>query len=418
MHNSLSGPTPPALGPEFRKLWASSAVSNLGDGVAVIAAPLLAVSLTRDPLLVAGLTFAQRAPWLLFPLISGALVDRLDRRQVLGFTAAFRSALLGLLGLAALADVMSIPLLYAVFFLLGTAETIFDPASVTVLPTIVARENLPRANARLTGTTTVLNGFAGPPIGGFLFAVAAALPFLVGGAAYAAAAVLILSLRGSFQVERDEDARGARLWSEIAEGVRWLAGRRLLRTLTLALGVMNLTMGAWNAILVLYARERLGLDARGYGLLIVGYAGGGIAASVVAPRVVALLGSSRTLRIGLLIETGTSITLALSRDPYAAGVVLTLFGFHAVLWGVVVTSLNQAIVPLGLLGRVNSSYTTIGIGTTALGAPLGGLLAARFGLAAPFWFAACGMSLLTIVVWRLLSGAAFEAEHLAGAHTV
>ncbi|MEJ7654171.1 MAG: MFS transporter [Chloroflexia bacterium] len=152
MHNALSGPTPPALGPEFRKLWASSAVSNLGDGVAVIAAPLLAVSLTRDPLLVAGLTFAQRAPWLLFPLISGALVDRLDRRQVLGFTAAFRSALLGLLGLAALADVMSIPLLYAVFFLLGTAETIFDPASVTVLPTIVARENLPRANARLTGT--------------------------------------------------------------------------------------------------------------------------------------------------------------------------------------------------------------------------------------------------------------------------
>ncbi|MBA2364328.1 MAG: MFS transporter, partial [Chloroflexia bacterium] len=303
------GPKRPrhGLGPEFLKLWAASAVSNVGDGVTVVAAPLLAASLTRDPLLVAGLAFAVQLPWLLFSLVSGAIVDRLDRRIVMGAVAAFRSALIGVLGLAVLADAASIPLLYCVFFLLGAAETVFDPASVTVLPTIVSREGLPKANARLAGTSTVLNVFVGPPLGGFLFAAAAALPFLLAGASFAAACALVLALRGTFRVERREPAPPTRLRGEIAEGVRWLARHRLLRSMAMALGLMNLTMAAWNSILVLFATERLGLGPRGFGLLLSAYALGGTAASAVAHQIITRLGPGRTLRIGLLIEAGTAM---------------------------------------------------------------------------------------------------------------
>ena len=125
------------LGPEFPKLWAASAASNLGDGVALVAAPLLAATLTHDPALVAGLAFAQRLPWLLFALVSGALADRLDRRRTMATVGAGRAALIGLLGVAVLLDLATIPLLYVVFFLLGIGETLFDTASATVLPALV-----------------------------------------------------------------------------------------------------------------------------------------------------------------------------------------------------------------------------------------------------------------------------------------
>ncbi len=395
------GPKRPhhGLGPEFLKLWAASAVSNVGDGVTVVAAPLLAASLTRDPLLVAGLAFAVQLPWLLLSLVSGAIVDRLDRRIVMGAVAAFRSALIGVLGLVVLADAASIPLLYCVFFLLGAAETVFDPASVTVLPTIVPREGLPKANARLAGTSTVVNVFVGPPLGSFLFAAAAALPFLIAGASFAAACALVLALRGTFRVERGEDTPPPRLRGEIAEGVRWLARHRLLRSMAMALGLMNLTMAAWNSILVLFATERLGLGPRGFGLLLSAYALGGTAASVVAQQVITRLGPGRTLRIGLLIEAGTAMVLALTGEPFVAGAVLALFGFHAIVWGTLTISLRQELIPSALLGRVNSAYDMIGKGTSALGVVVGGLLAANFGLVSPFWFAASGMTLLTLVVW-------------------
>ena len=114
------------LGPEFRKLRTASTISNLGDGVTLVAAPLLVAGLTRDPLLIAGAVFVRQLAWLLFSLHAGALVDRLDRRLLMGYVDLSRSALIGFLGIAVLLDLASIPLLYAVFFLIGAAEPLFD----------------------------------------------------------------------------------------------------------------------------------------------------------------------------------------------------------------------------------------------------------------------------------------------------
>ena len=392
------------LGGEFNKLWAAGACSGLSDGLTLVAAPLLAASLTHNPTLVAGLTFAQRLPWLLFALPSGALVDRLDRRRVMVAVDLGSAALLGLLGVAVLLRLASLPLLYAVFFLLGSGETLFDTSAVAVLPAVVPREQLPAANARLAGTFTVTNQFAGPPLGGVLFATAAALPFLCGTGGLAAAAVFVIALRGHFKVERPPAPR-TDLRAEIAEGLRWLWRQRLLRTLALTLALLNLTMVAQNAITVLFARERLGLSDGGYGLLVASYGVGGVLGSLVAARVIARLGASRELRLAILIEAGAPAAIALSHSGLLVGVIFVIFGAHAVIWGALLTSLRQELTPAGLRGRVESAYRLLDYGVAAPGALLGGLLATHFGLAAPFWLGAAVALALTPFVWTVFGEA-------------
>jgi MFS family permease len=394
------------LGPDFAKLWTANAVSNLGDGVTLVAGPLLAASLTRDPRLVAGLAVAQRLPWLLFSLLSGALVDRLDRRLLMVRVDAARAVAVGLLGVAVLADAATLPLLYAVFFALGTAETLFDNAAVSILPAVVPRDQLARANGRLLGARIVANELAAPPLGGLLFAAAAAVPFLLDAGSFAAAAALVAAMGGRFQVERPEGAPRTTLRGEIAEGIRWLARNRLLRLLAVAIALMNLTLSSALSLSVLYAQERLGLGSVGYGVLLSSMAVGGIAASLVADRVIGWLGPATTMRVGLIIESSTHLVLALTRSPLVAGTILTLFGFHAMTWSVISVSLRQELIPGRLLGRVNSAYALFGYGSMSLGAVGGGLLAARYGLTAPFWCSFAIMSLLTAVCWPLLSGRA------------
>jgi len=399
-----------ALGPQFRKLWAASTVSNLGDGVTLVAGSLLAASLTRDPVLVAGIAFAQRLPWLLFSLISGALVDRLDRRRLMAAVDGFRTVLLGFLGLAVLMNFVSIPLLYVVFFFMGTAETLFDTASVSILTAVVPRENLEKANGRLYGAEIVSNQFAGPPLGGFLFAVAASVPFFLDAGSFAAASTLVLLMRGKFKAERPEGTSPTTLRAEISEGIRWLWGNRLLRTLAISLGIMNLTSTAIISIFVLFAQERLGLDSIGYGVLLTSIAVGGVAGSLTAERLVGWLGAGTIMRIGLLIEAASTGIIALSREPLVVGAMLLLFGFHAIIWNVVTISLRQQIIPERLLGRVNSAYRLLGLGGMSVGALLGGVLARGFGLTAPFWFASFSVAILAVVVWRILNN---ETVHLA-----
>ena len=165
----------------------------------LVAAPLLAATLTRDPLQIAGLAFAGRLPWLLFALPGGVLVDRLDRRRLMAAVDLFRSAAVGSLGLVVLLDFASLPLLYGIFFLVGTAETLFDTGSVAVVPAVVAKEDLQKANGRLYADQILANNMAGPPLGGLLFASAAALPFLLDAGTFSAAAALVLTLRGRFR---------------------------------------------------------------------------------------------------------------------------------------------------------------------------------------------------------------------------
>ncbi len=375
------------LGPDFAKLWTASTVSNLGDGVTLVAGPLLATTLTRDPLRIAALSFALRLPWLLFSLLSGALVDRLDRRRVMATVDLFRAVVLTLLAVTVLLHAVSIPLLLTTFFLLGSAETLFDNAAISILPAVVPRASLTRANGRMLGARMVTNDLAAPPLGGLLFAAAAAAPFLLDAGSFVAAAALVAAMRGRYRVERPARAARPTLRADIAEGVRWLAGHQLLRLLGAAIGLMNLTLGAAVACLAV----------------------GGIAASLVAERIVAWLGPATTMRVGLLIEASTHLVLALTRSALVAGGILALFGFHAMMWNTVSISLRQELIPGRLLGRVNSAYALLAYGGASLGALLGGLVAGHFGLTAPFWTGFVAITLLAAAAWPVLSSRRVQA---------
>jgi hypothetical protein len=252
----------------------------------------------------------------------------------------------------------------------------------------VTRRQLPQANARLSGTVTVANYFVGKPLGGSLFALAAALPFLLGAGWLAAAATLVLALRGSSRHGQSGRLVPATLRADIAEGMRWLWCHRLLRAVAATLAVLNVTFVAWNAILVLFAREQLALGPAGFGYLLTAHAAGAVLGSLVAGRII------------------TPTVLALTRAAPVAGAALAVFGFHALVWGAVLTSLRQELTPPQLRGRVESVYRLLEYGGAVPGALLGGLLAARLGLAAPFWFAVITGIVVIPFAWPLFSATA------------
>jgi MFS family permease len=381
---------------EYGKLWTASTISNLGDGVTLVAGPLLAASLTRDPALVAGLTFAQQLPWLLFSLVSGALVDRLDRRRVMAMVDFFRAGIIGILGLTVLSGWASIPLMYAVFFLLGTAETLFANASLAILPSVVSKDYLEKAKGRLFAAELVANDFAGRSLGGVLFAVAASIPFLIDAGTFAASAALILALQGRFRVPRPEGIAEKTLVGEISDGLVWLLRHRLLFALAIMLGAGNLTFSATYSILVLFADEVLNLSSVGYGLLMTTGGIGGVLGSLFAERIGYLFGTGRTLFLTMLLQGPVFAAIALSGNPFVVGAMIALLGVAAFIWNVLTFALRQVLVPDELLGRVTSVYRLLGVGSGAFGALIGGLLARELGLAAPFWFAAAVMAVVAV----------------------
>ena len=230
-----------------------------------------------------------------------------------------------------------------------------------------------------------------------MFGVAVAVPFLLDAGTYAAAAALILALRGEFRPKRPEDAPPTTLVAEIGEGLRWLWNHGLIRTLAIMLGVFNMTLAATNAILVLFAQDVLGLGSFGYGALATSTAVGGLIGSLTADKIVAWLGSGRALQASVLISALVLSVVALSENAVVVWAVFLLVGINVVVWNVITVSFRQAVVPEDIFGRVNSVYRLLGWGGLSIGALLGGFLARGFGLTAPFWFAAVVLAVMFII---------------------
>ncbi|MGA6162864.1 MFS transporter [Amycolatopsis magusensis] len=388
------------LGADFTRLFSANAATNIGDGVALAAGPLLVASLTSDPRLVAGAAFAQQLPWLLLSLVSGVFVDRLDRRKLIIAVNGFRALVIGGLALAVYTEVVTVWLIYLAFFLVGTAETLADNASSTIVPSLVPEPLLPRANARLTAVHMVANQFAAPPLGAALFALTAAVPFGLNAVMFVVAGLLVLGIKGGQRTVPVAEKRPIR--TEIAEGVRWLANHRVLRMLAVTICLMNVTLFAGFAIFVLYARERLGLGEIGFGLLLTATAVGGLLGTMIVSRLREHFSDSVLLRTGLIIETLTHVGLALTREPWIAMATLVVFGVHGSIWGVISISWRQRVVPENLRGRVHSAYMLFAVGGAALGSLISGPVAKEFGITAPFWGSAVVMSVITALAWRSL----------------
>jgi MFS family permease len=395
------------LGRNFGRAIAASGFANLADGVFQVALPLLAVQLSRSPLLIAGVTVAARLPWLLLSLVAGALSDRLDRRQTIIRVNLFRAILLGGLALAVAVEVATLPMLYAAALLLGAAETLFDTSAQSMLPALVPREQLTRANSRLYAVELVANVFVGPPLGGLLAAIALAAAFGVPAVAYLAGAGCLALVAGAFRPARKGPP--TRLRDDIAEGVRFVWRHPVLRPLAIMLGIENMAFTAHTSVFVLFAVAPgpMGLSKAGFGALSAALGVGALLGTWLAVPAERRLGRVRTLALTVVLAATGLAVPALTSNAVLVGASMAVAGLEMVLWNVITVSLRQRISPDHLLGRVNAGYRLVGWGTMPLGALLGGLVAETLGLRATFVLAAAA-------VLALLAGFRFVTEVVIG----
>jgi len=386
------------------------------------ALPLLAATLTRDPLAVSVVTVAGWLPWLLFALPAGALVDRLDRRRVMWAVDAARAAVVGALTVAVVAGWASIPLLALAGFLVGAGQTVVENAAQAMVVATVGRDprRLERANGRLVASLTVGQQLAGPPAGSAAFAVAAWLPFLADAVSFAAGAALVATIGGRFRPEdpADPDPPSRRsLGAEIGEGLRFLFGHRLLRAAVLLVSASNLAFMAGEAILVLFATDELGLDGRGYGLLLAAVAVGGLPGSLLAHRVAERVPPGPLIVGGVLAGAAAMAIFGLATDPWLAGAAYAATGAVWGVWNVTLLSLRQAIVPDRLMGRVVGAIRLIGFGSIPVGALLGGVVARELGLRAPFLGGAAVLALAALAAAPVVTTTAVESARVGASST-
>ena len=398
---------PARLGRSFRFLLASSAITNAGDGVVIAAGPLLVASLTKDPFLVSLALLMETLPFLLFGLFGGVAADRFDRRRMVIVANLIRVGLFTFLVATIVTGAVTIFIVLATLFALGTAEVMADSASSTLLPSIVERADLGIANARSSGAMLLTNQLLFPPVGAFLFAVDRSIPFATNAVCVLAGAILI-----SRVVTPVREARPGRasVLGDLTAGIRWLVAHPPMRTLTLTIVTFNVTYGAAWSVLVLYAIQRLGMDEVGFGLITTAIAIGGVIGTAGYGRLERRFHLGDIMRVGLVIETVTHLVLALTTSAAVALAMLVVFGAHAFVWGTTSTVVRQRSVPDEFLGRVGGVYRVAIQGGIVVGTPIGGALAAAFGITAPFWFAFAGSAVLVALLWRQFPLIAHDAE--------
>ena len=391
-----------ALPPGFNRLLVSSIASNLGDGVRLTAFPLLAATITRDPLGVGAIAAATTAPWLLGP-IGGALVDRVDRGRLLVAGQVARALALALLGVAATTGAATLVQLYVVAVLVGLGEVLVDSATQAAVPTLVGPDRLERANGRLVAAETVTGDILGAPLGGILFAFGASLPFAFDAVTFLFSALVLATIR--FPSPRDADAGGdlvppGGFWADVRLGLAHLWNDRLLRPLAVVLALVNVALTGAFSILVLFALDDLGLDEAGYGVLVGIGALGGLVGSLSADRARRALGRGAALVLStVLVTTGTAVVALAPSVPVATAGLVLLMGAGG-LFNVVGQSLRMAVIPTPLLGRVVASFRMIGLGGVPVGAFLGGFVARLTDVRTTIGLAAVllGLTLLAMVV--------------------
>ena len=370
-----------------------------------VALPLLAAQLTTDARQIAAVAFAEQVPLFLLGLVSGVVGDRFDRRRIMWTVDAARTVVVGGLVVAVAADAVSIPLLVAVALLLGAGQTLYNGGWSGMVPALVGREGLTRANARLQSSSLIIDTLLGTPLGAVLFGIAAVLPFIVDTASFAVAAALVFLLRGEFRPRaRTAPNTLATVRRDTAEGIRWLWRHQMLRRLCLVSAVTNLVEIGLVAILVLYARRTLGLSSLGFALLIAAFAVGGVVGAAWTTRLTARLGAPTVIRLATL---GTAVAAAgagVATWGPVAGVCLAAYGAANLVWAVSAVSLRQSLVPTELLSRVTMAYQMVKGGAGALGAVVAGLVAHDFGLRAPFLGGAVLLAAATLLRVRSAEG--------------
>src|SRR3954453_4123299 len=384
MSTTAAAPTTETrLGSSYHKLFISTTISNIGDGMSLIAYPWLASAITRNPILIAGVALVQRLPWLVFTLPAGVITARVDRKRAMVVADFIRFVLTLIVAFAVLGRQSTLPgadelstvtgtatglylVLLLATMLLGTAEVLRDNCGQTFMPSIVKSDQLEKANGRMWSAEMIANTFIGPPLGSLLLLVAFSLPFFVDSASFFAAAALVAAIPGSYRAERPDDHVQAPWREELKEGFRWLWGNQLLRSMAIILGLMNMASTLSGSVLVLFAQEILKIGPLVFTIMGFGFAAGGAIGSNIAPRLSKRFGSGTCLAMTLGSGAVMSFFIGLS-SWWPVGVVLLGCGAVRMIpspvapaagWtlNVITVRFRQTIIPSHPLGRVNSVY--------------------------------------------------------------
>jgi MFS family permease len=403
--------TTPGLGPHYRRFWVASAVSNLGDGIRWTALPLLTAAITRDPTVVAGTQVAIWAPQLLFGLVGGAIVDRVDRRLLVTNFQYARAVVMAALAAVTLTGDVTVPMIYGAAFLIGVGEVFVDGAAQTIVRSLLSDDQLESGYGKLWAVDLSANEFIGPPVGGLLFSITRWVPFATDAVSFAVAGALVQRLPA------DALARPQRtpstLRADIVEGLRALWSIKLMRVTTLAVAAHGLLSSASYAIYVLFALQVLDTDAVGFGLIISAGGVGGVLATLVASQVVGIIGRGGIMWGGTIVSGLAIFFTGFTSNAIVAGVLQFVMLFSISLWNVVGRALRASIVPDRLLGRVVASGRMLAWGSIPVGSVLGGVIAENYGLRMPFYLGGGLIALVGMLTIPWLNTTQIEATRSA-----
>ena len=366
------------MGPAFNRMWASSIISNFSDGILIAAAPLLAISLTDSTVLISAIGAMVMLPWLLFAIPIGVIVDRVDRRFILAGANATRSAVVGLLALLIATDNDSIYWLLFASFVIGVCEVAADTTAQSLIPQILEEKNFEKGNSRLQISETVIQGFVGAPLSGFIYAIAISLPFFINSLGLAVAALLALSIPIKYlqDVRKDEAAQEkTKFVADMKFGIRYLFNEKVLRRLVVTTASIGVCYSMGTATMVLFIIEELKLPKHLFGVILTIQGLGAIAGAFVAPRLSKKFGRSRVMTFGITSSSVVLLLQGFSPNIYIFVALATFGGFAISQWNILLMATYQTVIPNELYGRIHGTRRTLVWGMMPIGSLLGGVLA-------------------------------------------
>jgi MFS family permease len=367
------------LGPAFNRLFSASVISNLSDGLLAVAAPLLAISLTKDPILISMLSAFVMLPWLLFAIPIGLIVDRSDKRLLITLTNSIRFITAGLVALAISTDTITIYWLLLATFLIGTCEVATDTAAQSLIPVILEKKNFEKANSRMNIAETVIQNFIGAPLSGFLYASAIVLPFILNSLGFLIAAIFVFMIpahlisQGS-SVDTTVTEKKSFI-SEIKFGLNYLWNDRPLRRLVATTSSLGLFYSLSTSTLILFITEILEVQAKYFGVLMAGAGSGGVLGGILTPVLSKKFGRGAVLAVAIFISSITVLFQGLSPNVWVFGVIGFISTFSITNWNILLMSCYQVLIPAELYGRIHGARRTFVWGVMPIGALLGGVIA-------------------------------------------
>ncbi len=431
---AVAADTRSRLGRDFGKLWTAAAFSNLADGIGRTAVPLAATTLTRDPLMISVIGALAFVPWLVFGLPAGMIVDRFDRRLIMAVANTIRGGVAVWLAVLAVSGTLTLWTLFIATLIFGLGETLFDNATNAVIPGVVRRDQLDRANGWMQAAQITIDSFIATPIAGVLFALSLAVPLWVGSAAYLIPIVLALLLPLSaarhLTALRDEppigDAGDIAVGAVVEpmttgepssristrEAVAYLWRHRYLRTMVLFTSIIGSALSFSQAVIILFFLDTMSVDVAAIGFITAGIGIGALGGSLVASRLVARFGRGRVMLGAILVTGVTMLATGLAPEVWTAVGAFALSAGAVSVWNVPWGSLRQQIVPGEIFGRVLGVIRSLTWGLFPLATLLGGWVG-RADLRLPFWIGGTVIVCAGVVASRLL----IVGTRAAGAET-